>query len=547
MGTNYKVLHKRSGVEGKKPTSADIVLGEIAINFAKDKEFLSILNGNNEIATFSSDKYLDVIIPPIICENISGCTDQVINDETKNSPNPISTKAVYDYVSGHTPTINVDQVIDETTSTSTNAVATKAVYDYVYSKDIIDERDLIVSSALNDLETDKADKAEVDTAIANYTYDKATIDEKVAGGGTFDPSQYYNKTAIDNRLGTGITPSSSVTTAVNSINQNISSNYYTKSGVDTAIANYTYDKATIDEKVASGGSFDPSQYYTKTEINQKELVVSASLNNLEENKASMSDVSNYTYDKATIDEKVAGGGTFDPTQYYNRTAIDNRLGTGITPSSSVTTAINSINQNLSSNYYTKSGVDTVIGDYTYDKATIDEKVASGGSFDPSQYYTKTEINQKELVISASLNSLEENKADISDINSVVSNYTYDKATIDGKDTVLSDELNVLTNFRNFHVGYNSVSTLNRVPTTKRLVLASGITQGNNTLSLSDSFTSGYEMYFIIQGTSGTEINLSPNMINTSGESIIINNNGYCEISVISVHDNGNYTYYVRGI
>jgi hypothetical protein len=151
---------------------------------------------------------------------------------------------------------------------------------------------------------------------------------------------------------------------------------------------------------------------------------------LEENKASMSDVSNYTYDKATIDEKVAGGGTFDPSQYYNRTAIDNRLGTGITPSSSVTTAINSINQNLSSNYYTKSGVDTVIGDYTYDKATIDEKVASGGSFDPAQYYTKTEINQKELVISASLNSLEENKADISDINSAVSNYTYDKATIE---------------------------------------------------------------------------------------------------------------------
>lgn len=36
-------------------------------------------------------------------------------------------------------------------------------------------------------------------------------------------------------------------------------------------------------------------------------------------------VSAFTYDKATIDEKVAGGGTFDPTQYYNKTATDELL------------------------------------------------------------------------------------------------------------------------------------------------------------------------------------------------------------------------------
>ena len=33
--------------------------------------------------------------------------------------------------------------------------------------------------------------------VSGFTYDKATIDEKVAGGGSFDPSQYYNKTATD--------------------------------------------------------------------------------------------------------------------------------------------------------------------------------------------------------------------------------------------------------------------------------------------------------------------------------------------------------------
>ena len=36
--------------------------------------------------------------------------------------------------------------------------------------------------------------------VSAFTYDKATIDEKVAGGGSFDPSQYYNKTATDELL-----------------------------------------------------------------------------------------------------------------------------------------------------------------------------------------------------------------------------------------------------------------------------------------------------------------------------------------------------------
>ena len=43
-------------------------------------------------------------------------------------------------------------------------------------------------------------KEQTDSAIAAYTYDKATIDQKVAEGGTFDPEQYYNKTATDNLL-----------------------------------------------------------------------------------------------------------------------------------------------------------------------------------------------------------------------------------------------------------------------------------------------------------------------------------------------------------
>lgn len=47
-----------------------------------------------------------------------------------------------------------------------------------------------------------------ETYVNNYTYDKATIDEKVARGGSFDPTQYYttantyNKTEVDNLIPT---------------------------------------------------------------------------------------------------------------------------------------------------------------------------------------------------------------------------------------------------------------------------------------------------------------------------------------------------------
>ena len=67
------------------------------------------------------------------------------------------------------------------------------------------------------------------------------------------------------------------------------SNYYTKSQTDSAIAAYTYDKATIDQKVAEGGTFDPTQYYDKT-----------ATDNLLANKADKST----TYTKNEVDNAI---------------------------------------------------------------------------------------------------------------------------------------------------------------------------------------------------------------------------------------------------
>lgn len=76
-------------------------------------------------------------------------------------------------------------------------------------------------------------KSQTDSAIAAYTYDKATIDQKVAEGGTFDPTQYYDKTATDNLLA----------------NKADKATTYTKTDVDNAITAAT---STKQDKLVSG-------------------------------------------------------------------------------------------------------------------------------------------------------------------------------------------------------------------------------------------------------------------------------------------------------
>ena len=63
--------------------------------------------------------------------------------------------------------------------------------------------------------------AQTQSYVSGYTYDKATIDQKVASGGTFDPDLYYDKTATDALL------AAKANTATT----------YTKTEVDTALGN----------------------------------------------------------------------------------------------------------------------------------------------------------------------------------------------------------------------------------------------------------------------------------------------------------------------
>lgn len=73
--------------------------------------------------------------------------------------------------------------------------------------------------------------------VSGFTYDKATIDEKVAGGGTFDPTQYYNKTQTNELLDNKLDASAYTPCDL--------SNYYTKAETNNQISSATADMATM--------------------------------------------------------------------------------------------------------------------------------------------------------------------------------------------------------------------------------------------------------------------------------------------------------------
>lgn len=99
-------------------------------------------------------------------------------------------------------------------------------------------------------------------------------------------------------------------------------NYYTKWETERYVSGYTYSKEEIDEKTSGETS---GCCITPEEVDEK---IASAKTEIENEIPSLSGyateeyVSSYTYDKQTIDEKVAQGGTFDPTQYYNKTATD---------------------------------------------------------------------------------------------------------------------------------------------------------------------------------------------------------------------------------
>lgn len=102
------------------------------------------------------------------------------------------------------------------------------------------------------------------------------------------------------------------------------SNYYTKAQTEAYVSGFTYDKATIDEKVAEGGTFDPTQYYTTANTYSKTEV-----NGLLDDKADTAT----TYTKTEVDTALGG----KQATLVNQTNIKSVGGTSLLGSGNVPT------------------------------------------------------------------------------------------------------------------------------------------------------------------------------------------------------------------
>ena len=125
-----------------------------------------------------------------------------------------------------------------------------------------------------------------------------------------------------------------------------------------SLSGYATEQWVLDKHYITG--VDLSNYATKSEIPVVPTNVSAFNNDagyLTEHQslsgyATEQWVSSFTYDQATIDEKVAGGGTFDPTQYYTKTATNALLDEKLDVTAYTPTDL--------SNYYNKQEVNNIV-------------------------------------------------------------------------------------------------------------------------------------------------------------------------------------------
>lgn len=287
MAKNFEhIIHKNSSAlvddNPKLPTSGQLEYGEIAVNYAKDKETISLKNSNNEIVTFTSDKKLD---------NYVTVSDF---DEAMQ----VASAALNDLEATKLEKSDFDEAMENLETQFSN----------FYTKQEIDDDSLVVASALNDLEEKKLDKLD--------------FNEMLEGLET-QLSDFYTKEEIDNAE---LVTSS----ALNGLNERIGSvenafeeldNYFDENKliVSTALNNLEESKADKDDLTDL-----INNVYTKEEIDNDHLVISSSLNDLNTRLNTKQDtLVSGTNIKTINNQSILGSGNITLTSVPAFSASDN--------------------------------------------------------------------------------------------------------------------------------------------------------------------------------------------------------------------------------
>ena len=289
--------------------------------------------------------------------------------------------------------------------------------DYYYTKEQVDKKfddfdgvtEEEVQSMINTSIRTKADKADVNalsgqvqanTDAIDNTYTKQETNAAVTAATT-----PINNTLTAHTADTSIHVTSAEKTYWNNkldasaYTPTDLSNYYTKGQTD----------GLLDEKldVTAYTPTDLSNYYTKQETNE---VVNGAVSGKADTSAVTQEVSSAVaplfgaveYDSQTQRINFKHDATGQTIAYVDATDFikDGMVSNVEISNGNLVITFNSDagKQPISipltdifdpANYYTTAQTQSYVSGFTYDKATIDQKVAEGGTFDPDLYYDKT--------------------------------------------------------------------------------------------------------------------------------------------------------------
>ena len=199
------------------------------------------------------DNGLEVIFPT---KNGGGSGETITVDDalSTTSENPVQNKVITNAINNKitTGTVYTKSESDNKFQEKGNYVSASTLNNYYTKAETSGKTE--IANALND----KASNNDVEEALTAYTYDKSTIDEKIAQGGSFDPTQYYNKTQTDALLEK---KANTATTYTKAEVDALIANFVTSAQVQNQLTAYTYDKQTIDDKIASGVTPTPTPVY----------------------------------------------------------------------------------------------------------------------------------------------------------------------------------------------------------------------------------------------------------------------------------------------
>lgn len=262
-------------------------------------------------------------------------------------------------------------------------LSTKADIVNVYNKSEVDEKIQNIHAGTDENKVNELIDAKI-TPLAkkSETYTKEEVDQKVTASGTFDGSQYYNKSEVDSK----------VNDLTSKITENSEIKEFVKAEIKKVVSNAPESLDTIAE-IATALKNNPD-------------VVTEILNKIE---AKM-DISAADAKYALKTEVQAT----DLSNYYNKTEVDAKT-TELAKKSELPSL---------ENYYSKTE--------TYNKSEVDAKVAAGGTFDASSYYQKSDIDSKVQELAKKSETYNKSEVDAKTAELAKKSETYNKSEVDGK-------------------------------------------------------------------------------------------------------------------